>query len=72
MSGKRRALLLILINSVVAILLVGFVLLIQWRTPSRSSSYWDMAIFIGYMSINGIITYANGKRIRRERASAEG
>ena len=69
MSGKRKTLLLILINSVVAILLIGLVLLVQWRAPSRSSWYWDMAIFIGYMTANGIITYANSKRIRREQAS---
>jgi uncharacterized membrane protein len=71
MSSKRKTLLSILINSVVAILLVGLVLLLQWRAPSRSSLYWDMAIFIGYLSVNGVILYANGKRILREQASAE-
>jgi F0F1-type ATP synthase assembly protein I len=71
MSGKRKALFRILINSVIAILLVGLVLLVQWRAPSRSSLYSDMAIFVGYLSVNGIILYANGKRIGRERASAK-
>jgi hypothetical protein len=70
MSGKRKAVLIILFNSVVAILLVGLVLLARWRAPSRPTLYWDIAILVGCVSINGIILYANGKRVRREQSAA--
>jgi hypothetical protein len=75
MSAKRKALLLILANTVSAILLVGLALCVFWTRLNGPKTLWlfdaiMMAIFVGYMIVNLSIQRANSKRIHRERAEA--